>query len=113
MALFFETNNPQKLLDEFKKAIKEDRVLTWSFDEDGDFTHTPEQWTNKAWLRPVIGEDQLELYILKPKSTDITSEIYAVYHGRFMESILVHCDQFFTKGIATALPQENDNVSQG
>jgi len=112
MALYFKTNDPQKLLAEFKKAIKEGRVVTWSYDKDDDFTHTPEQWKNQAWLRPKIESDKLALYILRPKNTSITSEIYAVYHGRFIESMLVHCDKFFIESTATAIPAGSDNVSQ-
>lgn len=113
MALYFKTGNPQKLLDEFKKAIKEGRVATWSYDKDDDFTHTPEQWKNQAWFRPKIETNGLAFYIFRPKNTNITSLVYAVYHGRFIESMLLHCDNLFTDSIATALPMVNDNVSQG
>lgn len=112
MALYFKTDNPQKLLDEFKKAIKEGKTATWSPDKDGDFTHTPEQWKNLAWLRPKIEADKLALYILRPKDANITSLVYAVYHGRFIESMLLHCDNLFTDGTATAFPTGSDNVSQ-
>ena len=112
MALYFDTNNPQKLLDEFKKAIKEGKVVTWAPDKDGDFTHTPEQWKNKAWLHPEIESGRLALYILRPQNTNITSLVYAVYHGRFIESMLQHCDSLFSNGTATAYPAGNDRVSQ-
>ncbi|MFA6422764.1 MAG: hypothetical protein WCV92_05215 [Candidatus Buchananbacteria bacterium] len=112
MALYFKTNVPEKLLAEFKKAIKEGRITTWSCDPDGDFTHSPDQWKNQAWFRPKADADQLVLYILKPKNINLTTEIYAVYHGRFIESMLVHCDKLFTDSIATALPAEGDNISQ-
>lgn len=111
MALYFDTSNPQNLLDEFKKAIREGKIATWSYDNDNDFTHTPEQWKNKAWLRPKIESGRLAFYILKPKSTNITSLVYAVYHGRFIESMLLHCDGFFSNGTATAYPAGSDNVS--
>ena len=112
MALYFKTNDPQKLLDEFKKAIKEGKIATWSPDNEGDFTHTPEQWKNRAWLRPKIETGKLALYILRPKDTNITSLVYAVYHGRFIESMLLHCDNLFTDSTATAFPEGRDNVSQ-
>lgn len=111
MALYFETSNPKKLLDEFKKAIKEGRVATWSCDKDDDFTHTPDQWKNKAWLRPKIEPSKLTFHILGPTNTTITSLVYAVYHGRFIESMLLHCDNLFLNGIATAYPAGNDSVS--
>lgn len=112
MALYFKTDDPQKLLDEFKKAIKEGKIATWSSDKDGDFTHTPEQWKNRAWLRPKIESAKLALYILRPKDTNITSLVYAVYHGRFVESMLLHCDNLFSDTTATAFPAGSDDVSQ-
>lgn len=112
MALYFKSDNPQKLLDEFKKAIEEGKIATWSCDEDGDFTHTPEQWQKKAWLHPKIESGQLAFYIIPPKGTNITTLVYAVYHGRFIESMLHHCDKLFSDSIATALPMGSDNVSQ-
>ena len=113
MALYFDTNDPQRLLDEFKKAINEGEITTWSYDKDDDFTHTPEQWKNKAWLRPKIESGKLVFYILSPKNTNITSLVYAVYHGRFVESMLLHCDNLFSDGKATAYPAGGDNVLQG
>jgi hypothetical protein len=110
MALYFKTNDPSKLLNEFEKAIKEGRVITWSRDDDGDFTHTPDQWKNKAWLRPRIENDQLKLIIIKPKTTTISTEVYAIYHGRFIESMLFHCDKFFSDGVASAFPTNGDIV---
>ena len=113
MALYFETNDPPKLLNEFKKAIKEGKVVTWSYDKDDDFTHTPEQWKNQAWLRPKVETGRLAFYILRPENSSVTSLAYAIYHGRFIESMLLHCDNLFAEGRATALPAGNDNVSQG
>lgn len=111
MALYFEADDPRKLLGEFCKAIKEGKIVTWSRDDDGDFTHTPIQWRNKAWLRPKIEDGQLSLYIVSPKNTALSSLAYAIYHGRFLESMLVHCDQFFTTSTATAMPIGSDNPS--
>lgn len=110
MALYFKTNEPQKLLNEFKNAIRDGRVATWSQDADGDFTHIPEQWKNKAWLRPVIETNQLKIIIIKQQDITMSSEVYAIYHGRFIESMLVHCDKFFSSAVATALATDEDIV---
>lgn len=111
MAIRLKTNTPQALLNAFKKAIDEKRILTWSYDVDGDFTHTPDQWKNKAWLRSHVRTGELVLTIIKQKDVNISSLIYAVYHGRFIESMLQHCDTLFSEGIATAMPTTEDRVS--
>lgn len=111
MAIHFTTKTPKRLLAAYKKAIDDGRVTTWAYDADGDFTHTAEQWNRKAWLRPKIQEGTaLTLYILAPTDTKLSSVIYAIYHGRFIESMLRHCDDLFDEGSATSLPSPGDLV---
>ena len=111
MAIYLETKTPNKLHNAFKKAIDDGHIVTWSYDEDGDFTHTPEQWVKKAWLRPkVTKEKRLSLYIVSPREETISSEVYAVYHGRFIESMLRHCDSLFTEARTTSMPEGDDSV---
>jgi hypothetical protein len=110
MALYFLTASPGELLNEIKNAITEGRIDTWSYDKEGDLTHTPPQWKNLAWLRPETQSDRLALYILKTQSQAITKEVYAVYHGRFIEAMIRHCGNFFTEGISTAMPEGDDEV---
>ena len=110
MAIHFETTSPKDLLNAIKKAIDDGHVLTWSYDDDGDFTHTAEQWKKRAWLRPKIVGGELVFYILNPKNLNISVGIYAVYHGRFIETMLVHCDSLFSKVTATALAENEDII---
>ena len=111
MAIYLVTDTPNKLLTAFKKAIDDGHVVTWSYDKDGDFTHTATQWKSLAWLRPSVVEKQrLVLNIMPPQSSKVSSEVYAIYHGRFIESMLAHCDKLFTTGCATALPEGEDSV---
>jgi len=111
MALYFTTTQPAQLLARYKKMIDDKEVETWSYDQDGDFTHTPDQWRNKAWLRPVIETGRLAFYVIKPNGVNISTTVYSVYHGRFIESMLAHCDTLFTVGQATALPAASDKVA--
>src|ERR1022692_170955 len=111
MAVHFKTSTPKKLLATYKKSIDDGHVKTWSYDDDGDFTHTAEQWSKKAWFRPKISVgEELIFYILTPKDTNLSSAIYAVYHGRFIESILRNCDALFELGCASAMPEIGDIV---
>jgi hypothetical protein len=113
MSLTFYTNNPTGLLRTFKNAIDNKHVVTWSYDSDGDFTHTTEQWNKQAWMRPVVGQGQLTLNFLgNPRTSKSMRELYAIFHGRFAESMLVHCDELFTNVTATALATPNESVSK-
>src|SRR5215469_419890 len=97
MAVYFETHTPKKLLEAYKKAIDDGHVTTWAYDKDGDFTHTADQWKRKAWLRPKVVEGKTLVFnVIKPKDETVSSVVYAVYHGRFIESLLAHCDKLFT-----------------
>lgn len=110
MAIHIMTGNAGALLAAFRKAIDDKRVVTWSYDAENDFTHTPEQWKNLAWLRPEVQSDRLVFTIVKPQNSKVSSEVYAIYHGRLIESMLAHLDQSFTNAYATALPNGKDLV---
>lgn len=111
MAIIISTEDPQELLTAIKEAIRRKRVATWSYDTDGDFTHTAVQWKDKAWLRPRLeDEGRLVLNILAPSATTLSSTVYAIYHGRFIEMVLSHFDSQFTRASATALPTSKDSV---
>ncbi len=111
MSLKFKTNDPNKLLNTLRKAIDENKIVTWSYDKDGDFTHTTDQWKNKAWLRPRVGANELIFSIIGPVNTSISSLVYGIYHGRFTESMLVHFDDSFDSAISSALPSDGDMIS--
>jgi len=104
MALTVLTNNPKGLLAAIYKGIDDGNIDTWGYDKDGDFTHTPTQWKDKAWLKPDAG-DQLRFKIIGQKSVPLSKEIYAVYHGRFSEMLLAHFDDRLTA--VTASPKSS------
>jgi hypothetical protein len=110
MALYFSTSDPERLLTSFRDSIKSGRVQTWYCDEKGDFTHTAKLWERRAWLVPEIETGRLSFYILNPRNRLISSAVYAVYHGRFIESMLIHCDELFTDVSATSFPDTKDVV---
>lgn len=81
------------LLNAIKKAIDNGHIETWSYDSDGDFTHNVDQWKNKAWLRPQIYSDALELVLVSPHATPLVPIVRGVYLGRFSEMLIAHFDQ--------------------
>ncbi|MDF2515934.1 MAG: hypothetical protein K0R59_1230 [Sphingobacterium sp.] len=111
MAIIIKTTSPQKLLAAIKEGINEDNIRTWSYDSDGDFTHTPEQWQNQAWLRPQILAGELRFGILENKNKKLSKSIYGVYHGRFIEMLLTHFDTQFSIAEATAQKSSPDKFS--
>lgn len=105
MSLTIYTSQPQKLLDNIKKAIAEKKIDTWECDKDGDFTHVPEQWKGKGWLRPKIVAGTLQLGLLGQQGIVMNRVIYGVYHGRFSEMLFTHFHGDFSTTVATSQPQ--------
>lgn len=110
MAVHLKTKNPSLLLKKIKQAIDEKKIDTWSFDADGDFTHTPDQWKYEAWLRPRIREGELLLSILGQKTKKMSKATYGVYHGRFIEMVLTHFDSEIGSASASSMPEVEDHI---
>jgi len=111
MAVRVFCRNPTGLLQQIKDAIRTGSIQTWQVDQDGDFTHSPEQWKNLAWFRPVIQPEKIVFKILARTGVVMSKSTYAVYHGRFIEMLLTHFDEEFSRATATALPADGDIVS--
>lgn len=102
MAIIVKTDNPEGLLNEIKRAIDEKVTDLWSYDSAGDFSHTPDKWINRAWLRPEAGEGELKFGILGTKDVGMTASLYSAYHACFIEMLLTHLDKYFDTAAATA-----------
>jgi hypothetical protein len=112
MALHFHTETPARLLGALKKAVDDRHVTTWTYDEDGDFTHTSENWNSHAWFKPRVDEGRkLSFYILAPNEVQLSSLTYAVYHSRLVSAMLVHFDELFSSISVSSMPEGEDAVS--
>jgi hypothetical protein len=116
MAIHFFTPGPRSLLNKFdtKTAQVENKgkIDTWEKLPDGlHYTHTSQQWRQKAFFKPQLQNDRLTFYIIKPQNTNITSVVYGYYHGHLLETFLVHFDRDFSTGAASALPESEDVCS--
>lgn len=104
MAVMVQTTNPANLLASIKRAIDQGHIQTWSYDADGDFTHTPDQWRNQAWLRPNVVLGALKFGMLNNRNVKTTKALYGIYHGRFIEALLAHFDTNMSSIGATPMP---------
>lgn len=104
MAIIVFTSDPKSLLANIKAAIDQGHIETWSYDRDGDFTHTAGQWKAEAWFNPSLGSDGLYLSLLGRKDVSMSKAIYGIYHGRFSEMLLTHFSYEFSYLYLTAAP---------
>jgi hypothetical protein len=105
-----ETTNPQGLLEDIEKAIEANEITTWEKARSGSFTHTEDQWMNKAWFKPKVGTQSIIFNIIRPKGGNVSSEAYAIYHGRFSYMLLKHFDDKMKTIQLTALARQGDIV---
>lgn len=108
MAVYVKTEKASELLDKLKKAIDDNKIKTWRYDDDGDFYHSPDQWQYSSWLRPITTDKYLVFGIIKPKDDTLSTLTYAVYHGRFIEMMLNHFDGDFELIYASAKKTKYD-----
>lgn len=104
------TDDASGLLARIKKLIDQGHITTWEYDSDGDFTHTAAsgQWKCKAWFRPQVKSDMLRMVILNNQKVTFTREIFAVYHGRFIEMLTAHVPDRYTSASASPNPVSGD-----
>lgn len=103
MAAYFATDEPSRLLAAIRAAVDDGSVLTWSYDSDGDFTHTAHDWPRRAWMRPAVEKGRLAFYFIISTTETRGREVYAVYHGRIVEMVTAHFDRMFSIATVTAL----------
>ena len=112
MAISFTTQNPQALLKAFDQAIHDGHIATWEKSDDGKFyTHKAANWARKAWFKPVLGTDRLTFNIVRPQNANITTLVYAYYHGHLSETFLNHFDKGFGHSISSAFPESGDDCA--
>lgn len=108
MAILVYTRNPAGLLQQIKHDINQRKIVTWSCDTDGDFTHNVDQWRNKAWFRPTVHSDHLRLRIVPIQNQLVMRVVYGVYHGRFVETVITHYSTLITKVDPTVNPANDE-----
>ena len=99
MAIIIRTSNPRQLLRQINQFIDAKRIKTWTYDDEGDFTTVSPQWRYHAWLHPILPDpkngypnDVLIFGIVGSRRFSMTKEIYGVFHGRFIATLLSHFD---------------------
>lgn len=94
MAIIIKNKKPQLLLKQLNIAINNGDIHTWCVDEDGDYTISRFQWFQHAWFRPYIDDNKgfLIFGIVQSSVYPMTQQLYGVYHGRFVATLLSHFD---------------------
>lgn len=93
MAIIIKTDNPKKLIKALNEAIDNREILTWSVDHEGDYTIAREQWRYHAWFRlKILNSNVLAFGIVQSRKYKMTRDLYGIFHGRFVATLLSHFD---------------------
>lgn len=94
------TDKPHSLLNAINKAMKDEDLKTWKIVLNGKketlYSHTPEQWNEKAMLKPAVNESSVTFNMswwVKSGEPDEATKGYIV--GRFVEILMVHFSSNF------------------
>jgi hypothetical protein len=95
------TDEPQKLVNAINKAIKDGDLKTWtklvSNNDKTLYSHTPEQWNEKAMPIVDIHEDKVKFSMTWWTENEEPTEATKGYIlGRFTEVLMVHFKNHFT-----------------
>jgi len=110
MSIVVISSNPNELVSAIKEKIDNSSIRTWTYDSEGDFSHSPDQWEYKAWFRPSVMDGKVVFKLIAPINKHLSVQTYGVYHGRFIEMLLSHFDRLFLSASASALPSNGDLV---
>jgi len=67
----------------------------------------------QAGLRRQVQADRLRLVIRNSKTAPLTRKVFAVYHGRFIEMLIAHVPDYFTRASGTPNPAKGDAAIEG
>lgn len=106
MAILIRTKHAQSIINRLKEQINNNQIPTWAYDSEGDFMFIDAPVV--AWMRPVVGSNRLDFYIVGRKDMEISVEEYALFHSRFVEMLLTYFSQECTYMLVTS-PFVNKN----
>jgi len=106
MAIHFRSSDPTRLLAAFNQAISNHqngkpgpRIDTWRYvlhEQHYYYTHTSQNWRDKAWLRADIDQGQLAFYVRPVEGVRLTRDVYAYYAGHLVETFIRHFPSAFS-----------------
>ncbi len=113
MAIFVKTEHPSDLVNRIREGINNHSIETWICDGDGDFTYVTDQWRFHAWITPVIEPERVVFSIICRNDRNLSITDYAIYHGRFVEMLLIHFDRVCQDIKVSPLASKYDIVEKG
>lgn len=99
MKIIVHTTKAKKLYDAINSKMNKKELHTWEIKRNNNndilYNHTPDQWSDKALIKPIFHNEKLELIInwWKGNVPDEKTKGYII--GRFTEILMVHFRDLF------------------
>jgi hypothetical protein len=109
----YTTVEANALICAIYKAIDQGKIKTWRYmDHEGSryLTHSADQWDRRAWFRLKAQGPGLVANIVPPNNAVVSTEVYAIFHGRFIEMLVAHFNEAFSYSSASAMPTAEDRL---
>ncbi|PAC29226.1 hypothetical protein [Flectobacillus sp. BAB-3569] len=100
MQIKVNCDNPPALLRGIIKQITNGEIETWEIKKNKKdeylFSHSPEQWSEKAMMKPVEKENSL-VFVINwwSKNEEPENRVKGYILGRFIELLMVHFREYF------------------
>jgi hypothetical protein len=95
------TSKGKELVAAIDKEIANKAIVTWriikSTKEVLYYTHTPDQWDNKAIIGRDVKTDRVEFLVTGWDKALPSENTKGYYAGRFAEILMVHMRDYFSK----------------
>jgi|688.fasta_scaffold1061102_2 hypothetical protein len=100
MKIIAYTDNPTALKNGIDKKINDNELKTWQIEKSDKkevlYSHTPEQWNEKAMPKPKVFTNKLEFDIKWWDNKEPDEATKGCILGRFVEILMVHFRDNFT-----------------
>lgn len=96
MAVIIEINIESiDFIRAFIEKIIKGQIKTWKVDSDCDITISNPLWQNRAWFGIYYSDNSNEIGfgIIPANTIRLTKELYGVYHGRLVATLLANFDK--------------------
>lgn len=94
MEITVYTKNAKNLLSKISKSITDNKLKTWDIIKDSEnndlFSHTPDQWKEKAMLKSKINTENLKFIICWWEGEEPEEKVKGYILGRFIEVLMVN-----------------------
>ncbi|MGC4004673.1 MAG: hypothetical protein QM811_16765 [Pirellulales bacterium] len=111
MSVTVYSPDPQELIDALENASQEGDLKEWRLTSKKRYTLNAEKLRNKAFFSATVSDDYVVFNIRPGIGLRLANTTYAIYHGHFIQLLLMNFDDMISTISCTALADDNDRTN--